>query len=524
MIRITLIPLLLVAFVCTTQGEVHFELLSSSGSLPAARVDSLFYANQHSPNSQAVNVRYRRDTTESDEKLRKNKKATGSAIGDKPASEKPPRPKPTRLDEAPISSYTSTGNDATSSPVPLTTPADLPELDDILNPPPSNFLLPTQSRDDHHTYYNTSLYTNNESYAKSLWLKPDQPGCVRHSMLSNAHRRAATVSLSFRFPFYGYEIENITIATGGFLFLGEAIHTWLAATQYIAPLMANFNTSISNKTGIYYCDNGTAFTVQWDQVYLQESTNASRNEPLRPFSFQATLHRSGEILFVYKDVPYPIEKISEEKHPVKVGISDAYIIERNIIFIRRKTIYEYHKAELKRQAISSNTVYYFRPLPTCISLKDCQSCLKPNATDFDCGWCESLNRCSDGYDRHRNSWILNKCDNQAADKKCPVPGQQSRDGSSSGGSSSYLPGESSASPASASSSTSKQSNRAGSSDASTSDRSGGRFGFWSLLFFVSMVGGLAFWSLYAYKNPHSSSGQFLIKYRPTQWKFGPNDP
>jgi hypothetical protein len=516
MIRFTLLPLLLTLFVYTSNGEVNFDLLASPSQSEPSSAEDLFYHDLLSSESQAVHVRYRRETAETDEKLRKNKKATG----DKPTSDKPPRPKPSRLDELPTSTYTSSGQEASTSGAGFTTPADLPELDGILNPPPANFSLPAQSRDDHHTYYSTSLYTNQESYAKSLWMTPGQGNCTRHSMLSKAHRRAATVTLSFRFPFYGYEIENITIATGGFLFLGEAIHTWLAATQYIAPLMANFNTSISNTSGIYYCDNGTAFTVQWDQTYLQEPTNSNRTEPARPFSFQATLHRSGEIVFVYKDVPIPIDQISEEKHPVKVGISDAYIIERHIIFIRRKTIYEYHKAEMKRKAISDNTVLYFRPLPTCISLKDCQSCLKPNATDFDCGWCESLNRCSDGYDRHRNSWILNKCDSQAADKKCPVPGQQSRDANSSANSPSIVPGESNAASSSA---TSKQSNRAGSSDASTSGRSGARFGFWSLLFMVSMVGGLAFWSLYAYKNPHSSSGQFLIKYRPTQWKFGPND-
>ena len=69
-------------------------------------------------------------------------------------------------------------------------------------------------------------------------------------------RRAATIHLSFDFPFYGHEVRNITIATGGFLYTGEYVHSWLAATQYIAPLMANFDTSQHQDAKIRYADNG----------------------------------------------------------------------------------------------------------------------------------------------------------------------------------------------------------------------------------------------------------------------------
>jgi hypothetical protein len=65
-----------------------------------------------------------------------------------------------------------------------------------------------------------------------------------------------TVKLSFNFPFYGHLVRNVTIATGGFLYTGEYVHSWLAATQYIAPLMANFDTSISNNSYVKYVDNG----------------------------------------------------------------------------------------------------------------------------------------------------------------------------------------------------------------------------------------------------------------------------
>lgn len=42
------------------------------------------------------------------------------------------------------------------------------------------------------------------------------------------------------------------------------------------------------------------------------------------------MHRNGDIVFVYKDVPVIITQIKDDQHPVKVGLSDAYIIDRTI--------------------------------------------------------------------------------------------------------------------------------------------------------------------------------------------------
>lgn len=72
--------------------------------------------------------------------------------------------------------------------------------------------------------------------------------------------RLQTVPLKFQFPFYGHIVRNVTVATGGFLYTGEYVHSWLAATQYIAPLMANFDTSMSNVSTVKYSDNGNLIT------------------------------------------------------------------------------------------------------------------------------------------------------------------------------------------------------------------------------------------------------------------------
>ena len=45
---------------------------------------------------------------------------------------------------------------------------------------------------------------------------------------------------------------------------------------------------------------------------------------------QVVLHKSGDIVFAYKTIPTAIELLKDNEHPVKVGLSDAYIIDRTI--------------------------------------------------------------------------------------------------------------------------------------------------------------------------------------------------
>lgn len=70
--------------------------------------------------------------------------------------------------------------------------------------------------------------------------------------------------------------------------------------------------------------SGTAFTVEWEEVVLQDKPEAGG------FTFQATLHDNGNIVFVYSKIPLTVEAIEDTAHPVKVGLSDAYIMDRTI--------------------------------------------------------------------------------------------------------------------------------------------------------------------------------------------------
>lgn len=132
-------------------------------------------------------------------------------------------------------------------------------------------------KDDYYQYYNSTTLVDKVASDK-YW--SDLSNFTTSGLLSKSHRRAIvrsyqpigsiallflnhrvslafqTLHLSFDFPFYGHPVRNVTIATGGFLYTGEYVHSWLAATQYIAPLMANFDTSISNASVVKFSDNG----------------------------------------------------------------------------------------------------------------------------------------------------------------------------------------------------------------------------------------------------------------------------
>jgi hypothetical protein len=115
----------------------------------------------------------------------------------------------------------------------------------------------TSIEEDHHEYYNsTVIQDDNTTRLHRTSIYADCSNLTINNLLSKSHRRAMTIRLPFEFPFYGHMITNITIATGGFLYTGDYIHSWLAATQYISPLMANFDTSLSDKSFVKYCENG----------------------------------------------------------------------------------------------------------------------------------------------------------------------------------------------------------------------------------------------------------------------------
>ncbi|XP_062900284.1 plexin domain-containing protein 2 [Mobula hypostoma] len=280
-----------------------------------------------------------------------------------------------------------------------------------------------------HNYYTSRTFGPGDAAMKELWVNMEQMDKDKvkiHGILSNTHRQAARVNLSFDFPFYGHFLREITVATGGFIYTGEVVHRMLTATQYIAPLMANFDPSVSRNSTVRYFDNGTALVVQWDNVHLQD------NYDLGSFTFQATLHNDGRIVFGYKEIPVSVTQINSANHPVKVGLSDAFVVVHKIQQIpnvRRRTIYEYHRVELKMSKVTNMSAIEIIPLATCLQLRSCFACVNAQI-GFNCTWCDKLQRCSNGFDRHRQDWVDNGCPDESNDKTCDIsPGEMTQSSS-----------------------------------------------------------------------------------------------
>ncbi|XP_078120288.1 plexin domain-containing protein 2 [Sander vitreus] len=275
----------------------------------------------------------------------------------------------------------------------------------------------TQIVDIDPAYYTSKIYGSGDSASKELWVNIDEMEEDEWKVcgfLSSIHRQAERVNLSFNFPFYGHILKEITVATGGFIYTGDIIHRMLTATQYIAPLMANFDTSLSQNSTVFYFDNGTALVVQWNRMYLQD------NISLGSFTFQAALHSDGRIIFAYKEIPLDINGISTENHPVKVGLSDAFVVLHEIEQIpnvRRRTIYEYHKVDILKSKISNSTAVEMLPLPTCLQFSSCGPCVT-SQIGFNCSWCSRLQRCSSGFDRYRQDWVDLGCPEERRDPRC----------------------------------------------------------------------------------------------------------
>ncbi|CAH0716304.1 unnamed protein product, partial [Brenthis ino] len=371
---------------------------------------------------------------------------------------------------------------------------------------------------ENHSFYNSS-FIGNPDYFREYWANISKNQADVHELLSNSHRRATTLTLKFDFPFYGHSVPNITVATGGFIYTGDHVHNWLAATQYIAPLMANFDTKLSNDSVVKMSDDGEKFSVFWENVTLQEN-------PTKKFTFAATLYKNGDIIFAYKDIPIIVQDINDTEHPVKVGISDAYLSDKIFFHVRRKTIYEYHRASFKNHEITNNTILKLVALPTCLQYNSCQECVNHD-TGFNCTWCENIKKCSSGTDRNKQDWLIRNCERSSIsnESSCPASAGETHVDPPAGGNTAYTTDTRSPHDTAVVNAVESQTPQvskmkypagAGPPEEQYASPVGGVV---AAFLAVTLVCCLAAWLMYAFKNPHTRSGQLLIKYRPSQWSW-----
>uniref|UniRef100_A0A8C5EVN5 Si:ch211-106h4.6 n=1 Tax=Gouania willdenowi TaxID=441366 RepID=A0A8C5EVN5_GOUWI len=231
----------------------------------------------------------------------------------------------------------------------------------------------TSRIDIDHVYYTSKFYSLGD-VSKEFWINIDEEEKEQlksRGFLFVLQRQPERVNLSFGFPFYGHLLKEVTVAPSGFIYTGDKIHQMLSATQYIAPLMANFNPSLTQNSSVFYFDNGTALVVQWDRVLLQN------NISLGAFTFQAVLHSDG--LF------FPPEMFGGEPY---MNITNMRATVETFCTIKEKNCFPSSIA--------------------CLQFSSCGPCVT-SQIGFNCSWCSRLQRCSSGFDRNRQNWVDHGC-------------------------------------------------------------------------------------------------------------------
>jgi hypothetical protein len=329
---------------------------------------------------------------------------------------------------------------------------------------------------DNHTYYTSTYFPPNSPQFDNLWvdlasmadgLVMDDTDTLTESELSGLHRFYEVHDLGFEFPFYGHTLDSVAVTTGGFIYTGDLLHDQVHITQFIAPLQADFNPNVTDTGRVLVLSTDERFTVQWDQVHNHDHVEDG------PFTFQVSIFPSGEIHFVYQEIPLQLGEIDNGNHPVEVGLSDAFYISQSIPggFLIR--VFEYHRVSLGEAQNLTNSAYILTPVLNCVTASNCEDCATISATsDFNCGWCDEISRCSDGVDRNRQEWVQSGCALNG-NTMCTLSSSQS-----------------------------------------TGVKAGIAVGVILVvsLALLLLLGVAIFF--YAYRNPNSRMGQFMIKHRP----------
>ncbi|KAF6026060.1 PLXDC2 [Bugula neritina] len=370
---------------------------------------SFSYDSYKGDNSKLI-IRNKRDIT-TDSNLNTTSLATTQAQpsttttnGSTTASNASSTSDPIQTTEIYTNKTNSSPNSLTASTSPNLTTTENPS--EFTTSPGSNITNTTEVHDDRQYY--TVRYVEDEAEAQKYWREMNSSVKQTHVAL-DGHRVALQLLLPWKFKFYGHDVDKITVAVGGFLYMSPYLHRYLTATQYVAPLMANFDaTAGQGETDVFFANLHDALIIEWQNMHLNDQEDAGG------FSFQAQLYKNtGQIVFAYKNVPIPVGNISDIAHSVKVGIADAFYVDIGPF----RSIYDYHTIKIDFGKVKSNSAIILNHKTTCNMLEDCLSCHAANLPGFECHWCDTLGRCSDSLDRRRQEWVTNSCPVESVDRE-----------------------------------------------------------------------------------------------------------
>ncbi|XP_068670735.1 plexin domain-containing protein 2-like isoform X1 [Montipora foliosa] len=352
-----------------------------------------------------------------------------------------------------------------------------------------------------HRYYTSEVIRDGQKYWRDI---EGHPNTTVHSGLSDQFLGSQRLLLSFKFLYYGHYLDSVVLTTGGFLYMDVHDTTLMKDVQYVAPLMAYFNPKLHAHSKVLTLDDGKQLTVQWLNVSLHNKTDVG------PFNFQCTLHENGTIWFAYKQIPVPVESLPDQSyHPVRVGISDAFVVyyRRRFPPVFFRVFYIYSQVNITKRSVFNGSAAVLHPLPSCVLGDSCAECMRlDQTTNFNCQWCPITNRCSDGADRYRAEWEIRGCSSVSvrniSDERC-VAGRptttaftQTRNNIES------------------SSTTTATTALAGTITAvkrqQSQDKGIGAGAIVAIFIVLVLVISVVAWCFYAYRHPTSKSGLFLI--------------
>uniref|UniRef100_A0A8D8TPM2 Plexin domain-containing protein 1 n=1 Tax=Cacopsylla melanoneura TaxID=428564 RepID=A0A8D8TPM2_9HEMI len=263
---------------------------------------------------------------------------------------------------------------------------------------------------DNQQYYEIS-FNRDEKTVRELWLEMNDENCMKYSFMEAAlwKEKYQTQNLLFNFSLYGENVHSVNIVEkGGILIkkefscdpMVEAMTEPSMVSPYWSIIAPFYDSSFRDFRPIHFfsfirvVSNDSQFTVSWKiNGWINGSTNFDFLDTLE---FQATLHKTGDIVFVYKSIPYYNE--------TGVGLFSGY----------QNQICEHQTIDLSKTNISTWTSIHLKHKPTCWNHKNCTECLSdPTMSHLNCSWCPSANLCSMEVDKNHPKWKLNNCNREA---------------------------------------------------------------------------------------------------------------
>lgn len=125
-------------------------------------------------------------------------------------------------------------------------------------------------------YQQTVLRAHNDTDLPAYWVDLNDenefntstyPVTVDH-VLSRNYLHSRVIWLKFKFPFYGHMIDRVLVTNMGFVYVGTLLNPYVSKAQYIAPLMADFDVTLSPNSSVKYVDNSTHFICTWERLLL----------------------------------------------------------------------------------------------------------------------------------------------------------------------------------------------------------------------------------------------------------------